>query len=199
MKKLLYLFALGLAATWGLGSCDSEPENPGDFSVACKVTAGDVVVSLSDGTEYPIKIAREIDTIYTHYWYKNDTLKDENGEPVKVNGRLQITTDSTLYYSTYTAHYLESEPILLASRADTLEVKIKSNARWLAPVPDNKGAAQWFYNYGTTTTGNGDGKLQFRVTRNRSKERKVWAEQKVFSQDTTVMLNLVFRQSGERD
>lgn len=199
MKKLFYLIALAFAATWGLGSCDSEPENPGDFGLACEVSTGDVVVSLTDGQQFPIQIARQIDTIYQHKWVKRDTLKDANGDPVKVNGKLQITTDTIPYYSSFTARYYESEPILLPSKADTFEVKILSNSRWLAPVPDNKNTAQWFFNYNSSTTGCGDGTLQFRVTRNRSKERKVWAEQKVFSQDTTVMLNLVFRQAGERD
>lgn len=198
MKKILYLIAL-CAVAWGLGSCDDEPENPGDFDLACEISTGDVVVSLVTGEQYSISIARQIDTVYQHEYYLRDTLKDENGEPVEINGKLQIDIDTLYYPSTYTARYLESAPILLPAQADTFEVAIYTNSRWIAPVPDNNGLAQWFFNYNSSTTGCGDGKMQFRTTRNRGVERRNWAAQKIFSQDTTIMLNLIFRQSGERD
>lgn len=180
-----------------MGSCDRMPENPGNFNVVSEVMVGSIISA--SGDEYPVKFVREIDTIYQHRYFKYDTLKNAQGEPVVVNGRMTITTDTLYYPSTYTARYKCSDTIMLPAKADTFSVKVKSNARWFAPVPDNKKLKQWLFNYNASLSGSGDGTLQFYVERNRAKRRANYADQVVFTQDTTVMLNIVIGQRGERD
>ncbi len=198
MRKIFYPIALVGVLMASMASCDNVPENPGNYNVACEIAVGSVI-SNSTGKEYPITFVREIDTVYQHRYFKYDTLKNANGEPVITNGRMTITTDTLYYPSKYTARYKCSDTIMLPSVADTFSVKIKSNARWFAPVPDNKKLKQWFFNYNASLSGSGDGTMQFYVERNRAKKRANIAEQIIFTQDTTVMLNVVFGQRGERD
>lgn len=206
MKKIMYV----VAVCFGLGvlySCDSEPKNPGDYNVKPTLELGDVVSigtpqqhPENAGAVYEIRIAREIDTIFQHRYLVYDTLKNADGEPILDElGKMKITADTFYYPSKFTARYYESEVVTLPSDADTFRIEVNSNARWFAPVPDNKKLTQWFFNYNSTLKGNGDSKLEFYVNRNRTNIRKNMAEQLIFSEDSTVMYNIRFVQKGERD
>lgn len=197
MKKLIYMLALGLL--YCATGCEDEPGNPGDFSVKSVLEIG-AVTSLTTGDEYSLTVAREIDSTYMYSYTVNDTVKDENGEPeIGADGNYIINTEIRYYPSRVTARFIEMEPITLASSVDTFSIALKSNARWLAPVPDAGGKVQWYYNVNSTTGGGGDGAVNFRVTRNRNYTRAVDAVQYIHTQDSTVMYKLVFKQAGEKD
>lgn len=197
MRRIYYLLVL-LAGLWGFVACDNAPTNPGDFNVKCELAVG-TIVSQSTGQAYSFTIVRDFDTIFQHRYFKYDTLKNAAGEPVITGGKMTITTDTLYYPSKFTARYRCSDTIMLPSAADTFSVKIQSNSRWFAPVPDNKKIKQWFFNYNASLSGAGDGTLQFYTERNRGKRRANFADQRIFTQDTTITINLVFGQAGEKD
>lgn len=204
MKRLIYLIALMCAAV-AIPSCDEAPENPGDFSVASTLEVLPEVVSKVDGTAYELKLARTKDTTYVYSYTEKELIVDDDGEPIlDSEGNRQYNETIKLVKSKITARYVEMEPVLLPAKADTFSISIKSNARWKAPVPSAGGKVQWFFNYniltgGTSTSGGGDGQLDFRVLRNRNYKRVVPAEQYIITSDSTVMYKLVFNQSGEKD
>lgn len=203
MKKLLFFITLAVAMTTVV-SCEDEAKNPGDFSIKSTLDIGTVVTSIN-GDEYALTVARQIDTTYMYYYTESDTAVDENGDYVITSsGTYDITVDTVWFEGDITAVYTEIEPILLPSPADTFTIKLTTNARWNAPVPDAGGKVQWFYNYciatdGTLIAGGGNGQLDFRVTRNRSTQRAVTAIQYIYTNDSTVLYMIPFNQSGEKD
>lgn len=106
-------------------------------------------------------------------------------------------TDSVLPYSGITAHIVTLDPIQLGSPADTVQISLKSNARWMVPMPSNGGKAQWFFTQ--NLAGGGDGVVRAAVSRNRNKSRSVPAVQYIITSDSTQWYKVTFRQSGERD
>lgn len=196
------LFGIVLALMF---SCsDSTKENPGDFSLKAELEIDPVIVSTS-GSEYALEVARVVDTTYRYFYTKNDTLKDDDGEPViGPDGKYSIKIDTIYYDSKITAKFTEYQLLELPSYADTFTVKLKSNARWRAPEPSSGGKAQWFFNYnlltgGTSISGGGDGNVFFRVTRNKNYRRSVVAVQDIMTSDSTVLARLRFVQKGEKD
>lgn len=174
MRHLLYAAAVLLAVT----ACDREAENPGDFSLRPTLSVTSVH-TLHHPEEVELKILCEKDTNYQTF-----SIDDE--------------TEDTLWYSTGThGHYVEMEPITLSPEADTLYIKLQSNARWQAPMPDAGGKAQWF----TTQrlSGGGNSTVIATVTRNRNYRRPVSAVQYILTSDSTVMYKLTFDQQGEKD
>ena len=203
MKKLLFFIALAVAMT-AVVSCESEAENPGDFSIKATLDVGTAVTSIN-GDEYALTVARQIDTTYMYYTVERDTAVDDNGDYVITSdGTYDITIDTIWFEGDITATYIEMEPILLPSAADTFTIKLTTNARWTAPVPDPGSYTQWYYNYcistgGSLISGGGNGQLDFRVTRNRTTQRKQTAIQYIYTSDSTVLYMIPFNQSGERD
>jgi len=203
MRKLIYPFAL-LCAACIVTACDKEAENPGDFNMKSTLSVGNAVVCIH-GDQYPLTVARQIDTTYTTYTVQYDTVKDSNGDPViGSDGKVVTNADTVPVYSNITAAFTEYEPITLPSAADTFTVKLYSNAKWNAPVPDAGGKVQWYYTYNLITgtssiTGGGDSEVDFRVTRNKNKKRSVTAVQDIMTQDSTVLVRLRFNQAGEKD
>lgn len=182
MKKLFYLLVLAAAVGITAG-CDNEPKNPGDFTVKSELTLGDVV-SLVNGEVYPIHIVRETDTVYQHEYTRTDT----------VTGVID-----TLYYgSQFTARFYEAAPIWLGAQADTFRIQVRTNARWNAPTPTPTTGAQWYY-IESGNQGGGDSEIVFRVARNRNASRVSTSYLEVFTNDSTVMYRVPFRQYGERD
>lgn len=204
MRKLLFIpLILGLVSAFVV-SCDETNENPGDFSLKATLSIDPVVVSKT-GTEYPLNVARVVDTTYRYFYTESDTTKDANGEPVIGNdGKLIIKVDTIWYNSKITAKLTEYDLVELPSAADTFTIKLVSNARWMAPVPSSGGKVQWYFNYnlltGTTSlSGGGDGNVYFRTVRNKNKRRSVVAVQDIMTSDSTVLARLNFVQKGEKD
>ncbi len=203
MKKILYLL-VGIELLFFAVSCEEKAKNPGDFNLKAELTMDNQLISTL-GESFELKAFNTIDSTYRYSAYKNDTLKDSEGKPIiGPDGKLVITIDTIYYYSKITAKFIEMDTINLPAKADTFTIKLKSNARWRAPVPSPGDKAQWFYNYniltgGTSISGGGDGVLQFRVSRNRNKKRPLDAVQYIYTNDSTIMYRLVFSQAGERD
>ena len=175
MKKLLYAAPLlALACFW---ACEDEVTNPGDFSV--KSTLGVERIWTASGQEYPVSIVREKDTVYMA-----STIDKE--------------TDETVWYETDTrGHFYELALNTLPPEADTIFIKISSNAKWKAPMPDGGGKTQWFFTQ--RQAGGGSSTVTATVTRNRNKQRPVNADQYIMTSDSAVMFKVSFAQKGEKD
>jgi hypothetical protein len=197
MKKLFYFMPLALLSL-GIASCEDEPKNPGDFDLEATLEIDNEAIA-SSGVSYALKVAREADTTYQHAYTVRDTMRNADGSYyINDKGGYEITSE-TKYYGTKTAKLVEYETVTLASNADTVSIKLKSNARWTADVPDAGGKAQWYYNYNSTTAGGGDGTFQFRTTRNRNSYRPVTMRQEFLTSDSTKIIIVPFRQKGEKD
>lgn len=205
MRKILFVpLLLGVISAFVVSCDDNTKDNPGDYSLKATLELDPLIVSTS-GNEYNLKVARVVDTTYRYFYTVKDTTKDADGEPViGGDGKLIIKTDTIYYDSKITAKLTEYELLELPSNADTFTIKLSSNARWKAPVPDAKGKVQWFFNYnlitgGSSTSGGGDGNVFFRVTRNKNYRRAVVAVQDIMTSDSTVLARLNFVQKGEKD
>lgn len=205
MKKAFFLFASTLLAAFLLSACEEDvAKNPGDFNLKPTLEIDPVITSLSGGS-YQLNKLRETDTTYVYFYTKDDTLRDENGNfVIDGKGNLVVKTDTIYYNSKITAKFTEYALVTLPSPADTFSIKLKSNAKWKAPVPGTGGKVQWYYNYNiltgaTSTSGGGDGMVNFRVSRNRNKTRAVIAVQDIITDDSTVLVRLNFTQKGESD
>ena len=203
MIKSFSKICIGAAVlAMGFWSCDDD-ETYGDFSVRSFLEVSPELVSIH-GDRYPLTVSRSIDTTYRYSYTERDTLKDANGAPVLgEDGEIVIQVDTIWYDSQTTARFTEYEVVELPSSADTFSIALRSNAQWKAPVPGTGGKAQWYYNYnihngGTSTSGGGDGFVDFRVSRNRGYRRVVVAEQNILTSDSTVFVRLKFVQKGER-
>lgn len=204
MRKLFFAILIAMAG-FTIVACDKEAaKNPGDFNLKSTLEVDPQIVS-TGGFTGELKLVRTIDSTYQYSSVTNDTLKDAQGNPIiGADGKLQITSDTTWHDGNITAKFSEYEVMMLPSKADTFTITLKSNAQWKAPVPSAGGKAQWYFNYNlltgsTSTSGGGDGYVYFRVLRNRNKKRAVTAVQDIMTNDSTVLVRLRFRQSGERD
>ena len=188
MKKIFYLIA-AIGITWGVVSCDNEPKNPGDFNVKANLTFSDLV-STTTGETYKFNVARSIDSIYKYKVALYDSIFDENGKFVQ-----RQVKDSVYIPASFTTKFIEMEPVILPSYADTFYLELQTNARWIATEPDG---TLWLYNE-STTTGGGDGFISLRSARNRNGTRKNYSNMYVYTSDSTVMYKIPFGQIGERD
>lgn len=173
MRKLLY----GAAVLLAVCACDDEVTNPGDFTVQSTLSVERIWTA--SGKEYPVNIVREKDTVYQASKFDEET-------------------DELVWYDTDTrGHFVELSLNTLPPEADTIFIKVKSNAKWKAPMPDNGGKTQWYFT--TRQAGGGDGTVVANVTRNRNKQRPVDAAQYVMTSDSAVMYKVTFAQTGEKD
>lgn len=195
MKKLIYLLFFSCFLMICI-SCEKEATNPGDFNQKCTL---DVYgISTTSGNEYEFEITRSIDSTYMRYYIEPDTLRGEDGEPLKDDfGKLIIENDTIHYPGNITGRFVEVGPILLKPNIDTISIHLRSNAKWSAPMPDAGGRVQWFFTQ--RLGGGGDSKVIATVTRNRNKRRAVSAVQYVLTPDSAVLYKITFDQSGEND
>lgn len=198
MKKLLHLSFLMLATVAIIASCEEHPGNPGDFSVKCTLELNPVMRSLK-GVEYPLTQIRRIDSTFRYFYIEEDTIKDENGEPIlDDSGNLIVSEDTIYYFSDVTAQFTEYEVVVLPWEMDTFEIMFKSNARWAAntPVTNSRTESTWYYNYNSSTSGGGDGCVSFRTKSNTTgRMRGIEAVQEIYTRDSTVMARLHFTQA----
>ena len=186
-------------------SCEKEDvlNTFGDYSIRSQLELIPELVSIH-GDTIPLIVSRSIDTTYRYFRTEEDTIKDENGEPLlDASGRLQFVYD-TIWFNGTTGKFTEFELLELPAQADTFSITLRSNAQWKAPVPSAGGKVQWYFNYnvrtGTTSTaGGGDGWVDFRVTRNKNKKRSVIAVQDIYTSDSAAFVRLHFVQKGEKD
>lgn len=181
-----------------LAACENEPENPGDFSIRSELRIGELR-SLVTGDVYPLIVRREIDTVYRYSYEVSDTAKDAQGNPLlRPDGQLDITTETRWYDGPKTAHFVEYETVYLPSfenvPVDTFELKVYSNANWLAPAPS--ATVTWFKNINSTTGGGGDGVVNFTVNMFLNEISKHVAEQVLLTKDSLEMARLYIRHTG---
>lgn len=176
MRKLLFV-APFLAACAAICACEDEPTNPGDFDV--KSTLEVTRIWTATGVDYPVSVVCEKDTVYQASRYDNET-------------------DELVWYDTDTrGHLVELSTTELPPEADTIFIKLSSNAKWMAPMPDNGGKAQWFFTQ--RLAGGGSSTVVATVTRNRNKRRAVDAAQYILTSDSAVIFKVNFAQRGEKD
>lgn len=186
MKKLLFFIALAACLTSAV-SCESEAKNPGDFSIACELDIASITSQVT-GDQYSFSVARETDTTYLYYYTQKDTVYSGSS--------YTVTTDTVWFVGeTEPATYRVYNPVEVDAVADTLTIKITSNANWEAPAPTMLSGSAWCRNYGSTTAGGGNGTLQVRFTANRTKTSRS-AYQYIYTGDSTVLLLLPFTQLG---
>lgn len=200
MKRSFYIVAALLAAGMVI-SCEDTPKNPGDFNKPSTMSIDGPITSLVTGKTYDLKVARETDTVYKYLYVLQDTILDENGDPViGADGKPVAVDDSVYVYSKIKAKLIEMEPVYLPAEPDTFRLDINSNARWYAAAPNvASGYTTWYFNHNSSTSGGGDSELQFRTTLNRSTIRKNAAFQYIITSDSTVMYRIPFFQYGRRD
>lgn len=189
MKKLLYLIAAGVLAG-AVASCDNEPKNPGDFNLKPEITLSDIV-SLTSGDVYALKVAKTMDSIFGSNVTVWDTIYDENGEYLDRQSR------DVWVPSQFTTRYVEYEAVSVPALADTFQINITTNAKWLSPQPTKPRGGSQFYN-DATTGGGGDGVLIFRSENNNNAARTVPAEMNIYSSDSTMYLKVLLLQDGLR-
>lgn len=205
MKKLLYFSVLGLAAATALTACDNEPKNPGDFSVKSKLEVVGVR-SLVTGTEYPLVVARSIDSTYRYTQTVYDTLRDVSGEFVLGDdGKLVITEHDEYTFSKITAKFVEFEPITIPSyediEMDTIEVALQTNANWISDGGNISIEGQpvtWYSVLNSTSTGGGDGSMLIGVKKFAGTTSKHIKERTLLTRDSTVMYSFRFIHTGTK-
>ncbi len=197
MTRAFYGLMVALASIMML-SCENEPGNPGDFDKACELTIEGPIVSLHTGKTYPLKVARETDTVYKYLYILPDTVFDNDGEPlIGADGKLVINDDSVYVYSKIKARFVEMAAVYLPAEADTFSLAINSNARWLAKAPvAQAGTAQWYFNHNSSTSGGGDGELMFRTVPSGTDARNEAMFQYVITSDSSVMYRIPFLRDG---
>ena len=190
MKKIFYLIAAGVFA-WTAVSCDSEPKNPGDFSVKAELT---VVEFISDdtGVVYPVKISERIDSVLISRVAVKDTTYDADGQQI-------ITTDSVSVPRNHPTVFYMAEPVVLPPAADTYTIKIVSNAKWYAPAAIRQAGANWFQNDGVTA-GGGNGSLNYHTLDNSNLANRPYPfTLNVLTSDTTVWYRISVAQLGGKE
>ena len=158
-----FLFSVITAAIIVLSSCEQEPVNPGDFTLAPSLE----VVQISDtaGTVYPLTIQRSFDTTY------------QSGKKGK---------------------YIELDIILLNAARGEVQIKLLTNARWLAPIPDFQGKIAWYQTQ--NSSGGGDGIIKARLSPGLSKVRRpILANQYIYTRDSLVMYRIIFNQKAQNE
>lgn len=188
MKKIFYLLA-AIGVTWGIVSCDSEPKNPGDFSIKSTMEVGSIM-SLVNGQTYNLKVMRDFDTIFKNGVQVWDTVFDANGEFVS------RTADTIWVPAKHNTRYVEMEPVVFEAQADTFSLNLSTNAKWESPSPIS--SVPWIYNE-STTAGGGDGTIIFRIARNRNFKRSTYTPMYIYTSDSTVFYKIPFGQKGEKD
>lgn len=173
-----------------VASCDNEPKNPGDFSVKSELSVMEII-STTTGEVYNFKTSRSIDTVFKTGVQVWDTIYDSNGE------YLDRTADTIWVPAKFTTKWIEIEPIILPSFADTFNISLATNAKWYSPEPTTT-TAPWLYNV-ATTQGGGDGVVTIRSVRNRNFVRKTYTNVMIYTSDSTIMYNIPFGQKGEQD
>ena len=196
MNKIKF-YSFLIAAILMFGACEEKALNPGDFSLPTELEVVQIYDTL--GNEYPVQVLRSIDTTYLYPRIKSDTLKDENGIPVRdSNNKLQITRDTTYTPGTKSARFVELEPVLLAAPRNELHITLTSNARWLAPTPDFKGKIAWYLTQ--NVNGGGDATIKVKILAGlATKRRPVLAQQFIYSRDSLVMYKIVFDQKAQNE
>lgn len=186
-------------AVAGMASCEDTYENPGDFSIQATLDIDREVTAYS-GATYALTVASTSDSVFTHEYTVSDTLKHDDGSYVyNDRGQLTITSETKTYPSKFTTKVIDMEPVLLSSAEDTLKIHVVSNARWTADQPKVSTGAQWYYNYLSSVAGGGNGVVYFRTVRNKNYQRKGTATQEIMTSDSTVLIRIPFKQSGEKD
>ena len=202
MKKLAYVAGLGLALCM-LNSCEDEHKNPCDFSVKDELELNDVINSILDSARsYQLIVKDRRDTTYARQAIKYDTVFRylENGDSDYVygaDGKVLVNKDTVIVYSKKTAAMVEYEPVVFGPEADTVEITLKSNARWMAKQPESD-KALWLYNANGTEAGGGDShiNLTFGTLRKQMKQRGP-VYQYVFTSDSLVCYKIPFYQAQE--
>lgn len=187
MKKIFYLIA-AVGLTWTVVSCDNEPKNPGDYSIASEMSLSDIV-SQVDGKVYALQVARSVDSVFGTNVTVWDTIWDDNGEFLERSSRVVWVP------AKFTTKYVEYEPVFLPIPADTFAINIYSNAKWTSPQPTRPRGGVQFYNL--TTGGGGDGTLLFRSDYNEFYNTTAPAALNIYSSDSTVYHKVLLHQYGE--
>ncbi len=194
MKKAYLIIILFALITY---SCEKPITNPGDFSIPVELSVVEVFDTL--GNNYKVEVIRTIDTTYMYTRVLKDTLKDASGKPIlDEQNRYQISEKQEEYAGTITGKLYELKPIVLESARTLLKIKIMSNARWQAPIPDFEGKIAWFRTQ--TNAGGGDAEIKVEVSRGLLNNRRpILANQYIFSRDSTVMVKMSFDQKSRNE
>ena len=193
MRNLFYVL-LCFGCIISFYACEKEYTNPGDFNIKADLKLTGIVTR--SGKLLPLNVLRSIDTTYMRPSVKNDTARDANGEYMKDEfGKYIISKITTFYKSDITGKYLEIEPILFDARADTIDIMMESNSKWIASAPVKGTQAAWYFQI--LSTGGGNGKATSRTVKNGSATRRLESVvQYILTPDSAVLYKLVFNQKG---
>ena len=110
---------------------------------------------------------------------------------------IQRSFDTT-YQSGKKGKYIELDTILLNAARGEVQIKLLTNARWLAPIPDFQGKIAWYQPQ--NSSGGGDGIIKARLSPGLSKVRRpILANQYIYTRDSLVMYRIIFNQKAQNE
>lgn len=122
-------------------------------------------------------------------------ISDTSGTVYPVN--IQRSFDTT-YQSGKKGKFIELDTILLNAARGEVQIKLLTNARWLAPIPDFQGKIAWYQTQ--TSSGGGDGIVKARLSPGLAKARRpILANQYIYTRDSLVMYHVIFNQKAQNE
>jgi hypothetical protein len=110
---------------------------------------------------------------------------------------IRLTSDTT-YASGKQGTYIQLDTIVLEAHRTELAIRISTNARWLAPLPDFQGRIAWLQTQ--TSAGGGDGIIRARLSPGLANARRpILANQFIYTRDSLIMYHLVFDQKSRNE
>ncbi|MCE1154775.1 MAG: hypothetical protein LWW91_01410 [Bacteroidales bacterium] len=110
---------------------------------------------------------------------------------------IQRSIDTT-YRSGKKGKYIELDTILLNAARGEIQIRVATNARWLAPIPDFQGKIAWLQTQ--ISSGAGDGIIKARLSPGLAKARRpILANQYIYTRDSLVMYRVIFNQKAQNE
>ncbi|WP_430809635.1 MULTISPECIES: hypothetical protein [unclassified Carboxylicivirga] len=151
--KCNWAWLIALVLTLSMMACEDENYDFGDPNLASDFQIVSITDSVS-GYDFDFVNPQPKDTTYIYHYLQRDTVYNPDGSVGEVNV-------DTVYYEGKTAKLYEVPVLLLPSYKNRLYIRVKSNARWNAPVIPFPKGHDWIKN--DQVAGIGDAIIDYKV------------------------------------